>query len=161
MVVSQTNLRDVQPRQPRSVLVPYVLSPSKLREKWDELSLRLSRPSARTQKNAKTRTSKPVTTRGLQPDPSRIQGVIMSLLNEFRNSLKPIRGVLPETLRMLCRLLTAARSAVSKQVTSEWAVAHRCEGDTRRHFPRLTERARSRNHNQFVKPDLCAISMSD
>lgn len=39
-----------------------VLSPSKLREKWDELSLRYRRPSARTQKNAKTRTSKPVTT---------------------------------------------------------------------------------------------------
>ena len=39
-----------------------VLSPSKLREKWDELSCAYRRPSARTPKNAKTRTSKPVTT---------------------------------------------------------------------------------------------------
>ncbi|STI82753.1 phage O protein family [Escherichia coli] len=39
-----------------------VLSPSKLREKWDELSLRLS-PSVSTHtENVKTRTSKPVTT---------------------------------------------------------------------------------------------------
>ena len=65
----------------------------------------------------------------------------MSLLNEVQKFIEAHPGVLPETLRMLCRLLTAARSAVSKQVTSEWAVAHRCEGDTRRHFPRLTERA--------------------
>lgn len=39
-------------------------------------------------------------------------------------------------------------------------VAHRCEGDTHRHFPRLTERAQDPEPNQFVKPDLCAISMS-
>ncbi len=37
-------------------------------------------------------------------------------------------------------------------------VAHRCEEDTRRHFPRQAEISQERN--QFVKPDLCAISMS-
>lgn len=39
-----------------------VLSPSKLREKWDELSLRLSPSVSTYTENAKTRTSNPVTT---------------------------------------------------------------------------------------------------
>ncbi len=60
---------------------------------------------------------------------------------------------------MLLLVTTAARSAVSKQVTSEWACGSPL-WEIRRHFPRLTEERRSRNHNLFVKPDLCAISMS-
>ncbi len=56
-----------------------VLSPSKLREKWDELSCAYRRPSARTQKNVKTRTSKPVTTTWTTARSRQDSGVIMSL----------------------------------------------------------------------------------
>ena len=68
--------------------------------------------------------------------------MIMSLLNDVQKFIEAHPGCTSETLRMLCRLLTAARSAVSaSKLRQSGRVAHRCEGDTRRHFPRLTERA--------------------
>lgn len=58
----------------------------------------------------------------------------------FRNSLKPIRGVLQVTLRML--LLVTHDSAFCSQQASYvrvGRVAHCCEGKTRRHFPHQAE----------------------
>ncbi|GAB0509990.1 hypothetical protein LL01C1_40600 [Escherichia coli] len=80
---------------------------------------------------------------------------------KFRNSLKPIRGVLPETLRML--LLVTHGSAFCSQQASYvrvgvWlTVVKGIHADISRARQRYRRR---RNGNQFVKPDLCAISMS-
>lgn len=77
----------------------------------------------------------------------------------FRNSLKPIRGVLPETLRMLLQV-THGSEFCSQQASyvrvGVWlTVVKRIHADISR--ARLRYR---RSRNQFVKPDLCAISMS-
>ena len=60
----------------------------------------------------------------------------------FRNSLKPIRGVLPEYIADAFAGYSRQRVLQSaSKLRQSGRVAHRCEGDTRRHFPRLTERA--------------------
>lgn len=69
-----------------------VLSPSKLREKWDELSCAYRHPSARTQKNVKTRTSKPVTTTWTTARSRQDSGVIMSLLNDVQKFIEAHPG---------------------------------------------------------------------
>ncbi len=48
-------------------------------------------------------------------------GVIMSLLNEVQKFIEAHPVYFRRHCGCFCRLLTAARSAVSKQVTSEWA----------------------------------------
>lgn len=80
---------------------------------------------------------------------------------KFRNSLKPIRGVFPETLRMLLQV-THGSTFCSQQASyvrvGVWlTVVKEIHADISHAW--LRER-RSRNHNQFVKPGLCAISMS-
>ncbi len=87
--------------------------------------------------------------------------MIMSLLNEVQKFIEAHPGCTSGDIADAFAGYSRQRVLQSaSKLRQSGRVAHRYEGDTRRHFPRLTERARSRNHNQFVKPDLCAISMS-
>ena len=61
---------------------------------------------------------------------------------KFRNSLKPIRAVLSGDIADAFAGYSRQRVLQSaSKLRQSGRVAHRCEGDTRRHFPRLTERA--------------------
>lgn len=119
-----------------------VLSPSKLREKWDELSCAYRRPSARTQKNAKTRTSKPVTTMWTTARSRQDSGVSMSLLNDVQKFIEAHPGCTSGDIADAFAGYSRQRVLQSaSKLRQSGRVAHRCEGDTHRHFPRLTERA--------------------
>ncbi len=80
--------------------------------------------------------------RGLQPDPGRIQGVIMSLLNEVQKFIEAHPGCTSGDIADAFAGYSRQRVLQSaSKLRQSGRVAHRCEGDTRRHFPRLTERA--------------------
>lgn len=85
----------------------------------------------------------------------------MSLLNEVQKFIEAHPGCTSGDIADAFAGYSRQRVLQSaSKLRQSGRVAHRCEGDTRRHFPRLTEERRNRNHNQFEKPDLCAISMS-
>lgn len=100
------------------------------------------RPSARTPKNAKTRTSKPVTTTWTTARSRQDSGVSMSLLNDVQKFIEAHPGCTSGDIADAFAGYSRQRVLQSaSKLRQSGRVAHRCEGDTRRHFPRLTERA--------------------
>lgn len=119
-----------------------VLSPSKLRKNGMSFPCAYRRPSARTPKNAKTRTSKPVTTTWTTARSRQDSGVIMSLLNDVQKFIEAHPGCTSGDIADAFAGYSRQRVLQSaSKLRQSGRVAHRCEGDTRRHFPRLTERA--------------------
>lgn len=119
-----------------------VLSPSKLREKWDELSLRLS-PSVST--HTEKREDPYFKASYDNVDYSQIPAgfrVIMSLLNDVQKFIEAHPGCSSGDIADAFAGYSRQRVLQSaSKLRQSGRVAHRCEGDTRRHFPRLTERA--------------------
>ncbi len=119
-----------------------VLSPSKLREKWDELSLRLS-PSVSTYTEKredcilKTSSTRMWTTARSRQDSGGEHD-----LNDVQKFIEAHPGC---TSGDIADAFAGYSRQRVLQITASWRqsgrVAHRCEGDTHRHFPRLTESA--------------------
>ncbi|STE49786.1 CPS-53 (KpLE1) prophage protein [Escherichia coli] len=120
-----------------------VLSPSKLREKWDELSLRLSPSvSTYTEKREDPYFKASYDNVDYSQIPARIQGVSMSLLNDVQKFIEAHPGCTSGDIADAFAGYSRQRVLQSaSKLRQSGRVAHRCEGDTHRHFPRLTERA--------------------
>ncbi len=74
--------------------------------------------------------------------PAGFQGVIMSLLNEVQKFIEAHPGCTSGDIADAFAGYSRQRVLQSaSKLRQSGRVAHRCEGDTRRHFPRLTERA--------------------
>lgn len=120
-----------------------VLSPSKLREKWDELSLRLSPSvSTYTEKREDPYFKSSYDNVDYSQIPAGFRGVIMSLLNDVQKFIEAHPGCTSGDIADAFAGYSRQRVLQSaSKLRQSGRVAHRCEGDTRRHFPRLTERA--------------------
>ncbi len=94
------------------------------------------------QPDVRTRTSKPVTTTWTTARSRQDSGVIMSLLNEVQKFIEAHPGCTSGDIADAFAGYSRQRVLQSaSKLRQSGRVAHRCEGDTRRHFPRLTERA--------------------
>lgn len=119
-----------------------VLSPSKLREKWDELSLRLSPSvSTYTEKREDPYFKASYDNVDYSQIPAGFRGDRESL-NEVQKFIEAHPGCTSGDIADAFAGYSRQRVLQSaSKLRQSGRVAHRCEGDTHRHFPRLTERA--------------------